>query len=138
MLIDEDEALACVKVLIAVAKADGKLAADERKSIAAAVASLQLPTTLSIDELLASEIDHHAELAKITSSEAKEQLYRSAHFMANADGVSHPRERELLAEIDTAVAPSEALRASIASLAPPPSSGATRWLESLRGFFGKR
>lgn len=33
MLIDDDEALACLKVLIAVAKADGKVKADEKKSL---------------------------------------------------------------------------------------------------------
>lgn len=137
MLIDEDEALASLKVLMAVAKADGRLTPDEKRSLSAAVSSLQLPVSISVDDLLTKEIDVAAELAKIVSTEAKEQLFRSAHFMANADGVSAPEEKALLAQIEATVEPSEELRARMKSLAPPPSSGATAWLTSLKGFFGK-
>lgn len=92
----------------------------------------------SVDELLAADIDVDAELAKVTTTEAKEQLYRSAHFMANADGVAAPEEKALLARIDAALGPSDELRARIASLAPPPSSPASAWLSSLRTFFGSK
>ena len=88
MVITDDEALACFRLLIAMAQADGKLQADERKSLEAAIHRFDVPGVGAIDALLHVEIDVDAELAKITSSDAKEQLYRSAHFVANADGVS--------------------------------------------------
>jgi tellurite resistance protein len=133
MNITDDEALACLKVLIAMGKADGRLQGDERKALEAAVHRFDVPLGTSLDALLREAIDVDAELAVITSSAAKEQLYRSAHFLANADGVSAPEERVLLARIESATSPSAALRAQLASLAPPP--GGSAWIESLRGLF---
>ena len=134
MVITDDEALACFKVLIAMANADGKLQADERKSLEAAMLRFDVPGVAALDELLRTEVDVDAELAKLTSSDAKEQLYRSAHFVANADGVSAPEERALLERIEAATNPSEALRSQLASLAPPASRGSA-WLDSFRGLF---
>lgn len=134
MPVAEDEALACLNVLIAMAKADGSVTADEKKSLAAALGGFELPSETSVERLLCSPIDVDAELAKITSDDAKVQLYRSAHFLANADGVSAPEERALLTKIDVACAPSAQLRAQLAALAPPPTRGA-RWVSSLRALF---
>jgi tellurite resistance protein len=134
MLIAEDEALACLKVLVALAKADGKVKADEKKSLAAAISRLELPVGITADGLLAENVDVAAELAKITSPEAREQLYRSAHFMANADGTMAPEESTLLDRIDEVSAPSETLRAQMTTLAPP-ASGGTSLIDSLLGLF---
>lgn len=134
MVMTDEEALACFRLLIAMAIADGKLQADERKSLEAAIHRFDVPGVGGMDDLLRMKIDVDAELAKIASGEAKEQLYRSAHFVANADGVSAPEERALLAKIEAVTKPSDALRAQLASLAPPASRGSA-WLDSLRGLF---
>jgi hypothetical protein len=63
MLIAEDEALACLKVLVALAKADGKVKADEKKSLAAAISRLELPLGITVDSLLAETVDVARELA---------------------------------------------------------------------------
>ncbi|HVJ94747.1 MAG TPA: DUF533 domain-containing protein [Labilithrix sp.] len=133
MSIAEDEALACLKVLVAVAKADGRIRPDERKSLAAAIGGFQLPADTSVEELLSAELEIDVELAKITSAEAKEQVYRSAHFLVNADGTSAPEEHALLARIEAATAPSETLRSQLAGLAPPTRS--VTLLTSLRSWF---
>jgi uncharacterized membrane protein YebE (DUF533 family) len=134
MLLDEDEALACLKVLVALAKSDGKVLTDEKKSIAAAISSFALPVGVSVDGLLAETVDVGTELAKITSKEAKEQLYRSAYFLAHADGTAAPQERALLEKIDLASAPSDELRSQMTTLVPPANSRASIF-EALRGVF---
>jgi tellurite resistance protein len=133
MTIAADEALACLNVLIAVAKADGKVKADERKSLAAAISGFELPPDTSVEALLAADIDVAAELAKVASSEAKEQVYRSAHFLANADGSSAPEEQALLARIEAATAPSDELRSRLAALAASSARGS--FVDSIRAFF---
>jgi len=134
MLIAEDEALACLKVLVAIAQADGKVKADEKKSLAAAISSFDLPVGVSVDGLLAEAIDIAGELGKITSAEAREQVYRSAFFLAHADGDAAPEERALLAQIEAATAPSDALRSQMAGLEQSSSRGATL-MDSLRALF---
>lgn len=133
MLIAEEEALACLKILAALAKADGTVKADERRSLEAAIASLQLPLGTTAEGLLAETIDVPSELAKVESAEAREQLYRSAHFLAYSDGSSATDERALLAQIEATTAPSEALRAQMASLVPAARSAGL--LGSLRALF---
>lgn len=134
MLLDEDEALACLKILVALAKADGKIDSDEKRSIAAAISSLDLPVGITVDGLLAETIDVDAELAKVRSLAAREQLYRSAHFMANADGRTAPEERALLDQIDAVSGPNDQLRAQMTTLVPPGSTPRSL-LDTLRGFF---
>lgn len=134
MLLDEAEALACLKVLVALAKADGKIERDEKKSIAAAISSLQLPVGVTVEGLLAEDVDLSAELGKVASPEGREQLYRSAYFLAHADGNAAPEELALLDQIDAVSAPSELLRSQMNTLVPPSSKSGTL-LDSLRGLF---
>lgn len=100
MTIRETEAVASLKILAAVARADGSVHNDERKSLAAALEVLELEKPVSIDDLLTTDegIDVGAELKKLESPEAREQVYRSAFFMAYADG-SCTREEEALLEL---------------------------------------
>jgi tellurite resistance protein len=137
MPIAEAEAVACVRVLVAMAKADGRVTAEEKKSIAAALDGFDVPGIGSAERLLDEDVDVDVELAVVQSAEAREQLYRSAHFLANADGVSAPSERALLERITTATSPSPELVAQLARLAPLPRSSA--FLDSVRALFrGKR
>lgn len=137
MPIAEEEAVACLKVLVAVAKADGRIQEGERKSLAAAIARFELPVSVSVEAVLEGDVDLDAELAKITSPEAREQVYRSASFLAAADGRSAPEEQALLVRIANVVQPSDELRGQLASLAPTSSRGPA-FLESLRGLFRSR
>lgn len=97
--IADDEALACLKILVAIARADGTVHNDERKSLAAALEGFQLPAGVSVDSLLEQKVDVDAELAAIKSAEAREQLYRSAYFMAFADGTCTNEEQAILDRI---------------------------------------
>ncbi len=78
MSIAENEALASLKILVAIARADGTVHNDERRSLAAALESLELPGGTTVDRLLADPVDVAAELRKITSPEGRDQIYRSA------------------------------------------------------------
>lgn len=92
------EAVASLKILAAVARADGSVHNDERKSLAAALESLPLEKPIAVDELLGTDqpIDVKAELARLASPEAREQIYRSAFFMAWADNSCTKEEQALL------------------------------------------
>jgi uncharacterized protein (DUF697 family)/uncharacterized tellurite resistance protein B-like protein len=98
MSIQENEAIASLKILAAVARADGTVHNDERRSLAAALESLELEKPIAVDELLGSDegIDVSAELARLQSPEAREQIYRSAFFMAYADGSCTKEEQAIL------------------------------------------
>jgi uncharacterized protein (DUF697 family)/uncharacterized tellurite resistance protein B-like protein len=98
MTIRDIEAVASLKILAAVARADGTVHNDERKSLAAALESLDLEKPIPVDELLGTDkgIDIAAELGRLESPEAREQIYRSAFFMAYADGSCTREEQALL------------------------------------------
>jgi uncharacterized protein (DUF697 family)/uncharacterized tellurite resistance protein B-like protein len=121
MTIRDIEAVASLKILAAVARADGTVHNDERKSLAAALESLDLEKPLPVDELLASDnaVDVAAELGRLESPEAREQIYRSAFFMAYADGSCTKEEQALLDLIaaQTGVTPEQ--RASLERLFVP-------------------
>jgi uncharacterized protein (DUF697 family)/uncharacterized tellurite resistance protein B-like protein len=121
MTIRDIEAIASLKILAAVARADGTVHNDERKSLAAALEILDLEKPIPVDELLASEkaIDVGAELARLESPEAREQIYRSAFFMAYADGSCTKDEQAILDLIaaQTGVTPEH--RASLERLFVP-------------------
>ncbi len=123
MTIRDTEAVASLKILAAVARADGTIHNDERKSLAAALESLELEKPIPVDELLGSDraIDVSAEIAKLESQDAREQIYRSAFFMAWADGSCTKEEQALLELIaaETGVTPEQ--RASLERLFVPPA-----------------
>jgi uncharacterized protein (DUF697 family)/tellurite resistance protein len=125
-MISETEAVASLKILAAVAKADGAVHKDELRSLAAAIESLSfgdgsessrgaLPETqgFRIEELIEQDIDLDAELALLKSDEAREQIYRSAYFMAHADGACTPEETAVLEEIAAATQVTAEQRAAL-------------------------
>lgn len=95
-MISEKEALASLKILAAIARADGSVLSDERKSLGAALDNLDIPGGVTVDALLAETVDVKQELATLESEEAREQIYRSAYFMAHADGTCTKEEQALL------------------------------------------
>lgn len=94
-----DEAMACIKVLVAVMKADGNVDAGERRSLGNAVRALGVPSGVDVDELLQEEIDVGAELRKLTSRAARDHVFRSSYFMVHADGTKDAGEMALLDRI---------------------------------------
>jgi uncharacterized protein (DUF697 family)/tellurite resistance protein len=117
MSISDAEALASLRILVAIANADGMVHSDERRSLAAAVESLGLTSERlggkTIDAILAEDVDLDAQLAGLKSDEAREQIYRSAYFMAHADGACTPDETALLDRIAAATGTTEAQREAL-------------------------
>jgi uncharacterized protein (DUF697 family)/tellurite resistance protein len=103
MAISEPEALASLRILVAVARADGTIHSDERKSLSAALESLTLPADVKVASLLDEDVDVDAQLALLTTDEARQQIYRSAFYMASADGACTPEEKALLEHLATAL-----------------------------------
>ena len=123
MTIRDTEAIASLKILAAVARADGTVHNDERKSLAAALESLHLEKEIPVDELLGTDkgIDVGAEIARLESPEAREQIYRSAFFMAYADGSCTKEEQALLDLIAAETGVTDEQRASLERLFVPPA-----------------
>ncbi|MBS2020588.1 MAG: TerB family tellurite resistance protein [Deltaproteobacteria bacterium] len=121
MTIRENEAVASLKILAAIARADGSVHNDERRSLAAALDNLELTTPVKIEELLADgSIDVQAELAKLESEEAREQIYRSAFFMAHADGTCTKEEQAILDLVARETQISDEARQSLSRIFTPP------------------
>lgn len=121
MTIQENEAVASLRILAAIARADGSVHNDERKSLAAALESLELDKPIAVDDLLggAEGIDVSAELARLQSPEAREQIYRSAFFMAYADGSCTKEEQAILDLIAAATGVTAEARTSLERLFVP-------------------
>lgn len=116
MAISENEALASLKILAVVARADGTIHTDERKSLAAALERLELPSGCTVDALLREEVDLDAQLRELKSPEARDQIYRSAYFMAYADGGCSKEEQTVLDRIAASTDPSQETKASLERL----------------------
>ncbi len=96
MAMSEKEAVASLRILVAVAQADGVIHDEERKSIEAALEGISLPEGATAETLLAEKIDVAVQLAQLTSPEARGEIWKSAFAMANADGSCSPEEQKLL------------------------------------------
>ncbi len=123
MTIRDIEAVASLKILAAMARADGSIHNDERKSLAAALESLELDKPIPIGELLGSDraIDVSAEIGRLESPEAREQIYRSAFFMAWADGSCTKEEQAMLDLIAAETGVSAEQRSALERLFVPPA-----------------
>jgi uncharacterized protein (DUF697 family)/tellurite resistance protein len=125
MTISENEALASIRVLVSVARADGVVREDERKSLSAALESLRMPGDETLDSLLEQNVDLAGELRTIVSKEARAQVYRSAYFMAHSDGKCTKAEQAVLDEIERAMEITPEQKAALERLfvAPATTSG---------------
>ena len=93
--------LARLKVLIAVAQADGNVNSDERLWLESNIKQQHLPEGIVWESLLTEQVDIDRELAKITDSAQQELTYYAAYLLANTDSEYHPTERELLDRLAT-------------------------------------
>lgn len=93
------EVLAGIRVLVCVARADGQLNDAERVALEGVLGSLP-PGTVTLTELLASDIDVDHELALLGSAAARHAVYEAACVVAHADGAASPQELALLERIE--------------------------------------
>lgn len=96
---DIKEATACLRALVAVAKADGTITADERETLASALAAL--PASGDLQPFLDETIDFDQELAQVRSPQAREQLWQSAYSMIHGDGNASAEEQRLVDKMRT-------------------------------------
>jgi uncharacterized protein (DUF697 family) len=94
MEIDTKEGTACLRVLVALAKADGKITADERAALEAAVEVL--PGASDLKPFLDESPSFETLLPGIRSTDARSQLWQSAYSLVHADGTASPEEQALL------------------------------------------
>jgi uncharacterized protein (DUF697 family)/tellurite resistance protein len=109
---DDAEVLSGIKVLVAVAQADGTIHDDERKAIENALDGVELPEGATAATLLASRVDLDAELARITNDEARTRTYEASCAIVFIDGHVSKEERELLDRIAKAFGIEDEGRAS--------------------------
>jgi len=94
---DETQARAGLKVMVALARADGWLADAERQQISDALA--ELAPGESLDDIVSEDVDVDAELAKITDRDVQAATYRAAVLISMSDGEAHPEESKLLEKL---------------------------------------
>jgi uncharacterized protein (DUF697 family) len=103
-----DEVLSGLKVLVALAKADGVVHENERLAIENALDGIELDTTdgqgvqAAIDSLLATDVDLEKELARIKSPRVKQQTFDSACAIVYVDGEASDLERAMLEKVRAA------------------------------------
>lgn len=126
MPISDAEALASLRILVAIANADGTVHADERRSLASAMERLELtPERLggkTVEAILDEDVDLDAQLALLESDDARTQIYRSAFFMSHADGACTPDEAALLERIAAATGTTAAEREVLERIFVGPAS----------------
>jgi uncharacterized protein (DUF697 family) len=100
MEISAKEGAACLRVLVAIAKADGNVSREERDALEAALDLLPDPEELR--PFLDERTDIDRSLADITSTHAREQLWQAAYAMVHCDGVATSGEQQLLDKVRAA------------------------------------
>jgi len=93
---EEREALAALKILIAVAKVDGVLRESERHAIEDALDGVKLPDGVTLDALVATPIALEEEIAAIRSKTVRTETYWAAVSLANVDGQYSKEEKRIL------------------------------------------
>ena len=94
MEMNQKEATACLRALVAVARADGTITAEERASLEAALAAL--PAGADLPKLLDETPDFERALGEVTSEVARTQLWQSAYGLVHADGEASSEEQKLI------------------------------------------
>ncbi len=97
--INQDEILASIKLLVCMAKADGKLLDEERLGLIQSLENLSLPEGITLDNLLEENLDPEQIMPQITSETARESVYQAAYLMAHIDGNCSNEEQKLLDRI---------------------------------------
>lgn len=99
MSITQEEAIAGLHVLVAVAQADGKLHDDERAAIEAAIHDVGLDDVVGAQDLFEDAFDLKEQVALLKSPDARDETFRSAYSLAYADGECSEEEKVLLARL---------------------------------------
>lgn len=105
MLIESQEAIAGIKLLACLAKADGKkLHPEEKKILTEAWQKAQelstLPEDVTIENILAEDIQIEEILPQIISPKIKMALYKAAYILAEINGIA-AEEKAILDKIAT-------------------------------------
>lgn len=96
---DRTEAEASLRVLIALARADGRVTSEEERVIAAAGEHEGRALAVAT----AGDIDLEAELAKVRSAEARRLTLKAALAVASVDGQTTPAEHRVLERVFAAL-----------------------------------
>lgn len=96
MAISEQEAVASLHVLVAVAQADGSIHDEEKKALGAALSSIEILEGTDVEQFLGEKVDLAQEVALLLGAEAREETYRSAYGLAHADGACSSEEQAVL------------------------------------------
>jgi len=102
MAIHQDEALACIKLVVCVAKADGHFAPEEEHVLREAIDGMNLPAGTNAKSLLAANHDVDALVKAIKTQEARDAAYSSCYSMAYADGEYAKEEQAILEKMEKA------------------------------------
>ncbi|MDB5216022.1 MAG: GTPase protein [Myxococcaceae bacterium] len=97
-----EELFSGIKVLVALAQADGTIHDGERIAIENALDGAELPEGQTVATLLEATIDLTVELARITSEEARKRTYMAACALVYVDGEVSPDEQRMLARVSAA------------------------------------
>ncbi len=98
---DPKEVLASLQLLVAVAKANGTIAEEEREAIAEALQESKLPGEYTVDSLLAENTSLDSVLAVIQSEEGRKHSFSAAYLLAYADGDYSPEEKAIIDDLKT-------------------------------------
>ena len=92
----EQESLATLELLVAIARADGVIDPAEREALESAFSVATLPTGTTLATLLEAPIAVDAILARIKSPEGRERAFEAAFALAKADGTCVASEQAIL------------------------------------------
>jgi len=96
MSISENESLATLEFLVAIARADGTIDPAERAALEGAFSGATLPAGTSLAQLLEAQLNTRDILARVASPEARERTFEAAFTLAKADGTCSASEQALL------------------------------------------
>lgn len=107
MPVHAHEALACLKLIVCIAKADGEICPEERAVLSESLSEMTLPEGTTAEALLAGNWDVDALIAEIASPDAREAAFSACFSMAHADRQTHAAEQAILEKIENAWAVTE-------------------------------
>lgn len=99
---NREEALASLRVLVWIARADGTVSSSEQTVLTEALEQLEpQPEGMTLEQLLAEEIPFAQLLQTITTADAQRAVYDAARSLAAQDGI-HPEQQQLLDQMQQA------------------------------------
>ena len=96
MALNEKEAVASFRLLVCMAKVDGKLHDEERTALETGLEDIPLPKGVTLENLLAEDSVLETQVSQIESEEGRHQAYQAAYTMAYADGECTLAEQKML------------------------------------------